>query len=241
MHKIFRSRVAAVVTGAVVIVGVGTTSGYAASLIGSAQIKDDSVRSVDLADGGVHSDDLSSFVLRQLNKAGTPGKDGVDGTDGIDGTNGKDGIDGVDGQDGATGPQGEKGEQGIQGEVGPMGPQGAKGEPGRDGVANLIAGAGYHTTWVGDNGASLQTVREECPAGQYALGGGYSTWGGDKDLGGDNQNIRVTVSAPYFEGEYVPVDAAGNFRPTEWVVKGYNLGSSDQIVRAWVTCADIMH
>lgn len=116
---------------------------------------------------------------------------------------------------------------------------GVDGVDGKDGVSNLIAGAGYHTTWVGDGGATLQTVREECPAGQYALGGGWSTWGGDKDLGGDNQNIRVTVSAPYFEGEYLPVDEAGNFRATEWVIKGYNLGDTDQIVRAWVTCATV--
>ena len=117
--------------------------------------------------------------------------------------------------------------------------KGQAGKAGKDGVTNLIAGAGYDTTWAGDNGATLQTVREECPAGQYALGGGFSTWGGDKDLGGDNQEIQVTVSAPYFEGAYVPVDAAGNFRPTEWVVKGYNNGAKDQIVRAWVTCAKV--
>jgi len=116
---------------------------------------------------------------------------------------------------------------------------GEQGPAGKDGVTNLIAGADYKTTWVGDGGASLQTVRGECPAGQYALGGGFSTWGGDKDLGGDNKSIQVTVSAPYFEGDYVPVDDAGNFRPTEWVIKGYNNGNTDQIVRAWVTCADV--
>ena len=106
-------------------------------------------------------------------------------------------------------------------------------------MSNLIAGSGYTNSWVGDGGATLQTAREECPAGQYALGGGFSTWGGDKDLGGDNQDIQITVSAPYFEGDYIPVDDAGNFRPTEWVIKGYNHGGTDQIVRAWVTCANI--
>ena len=128
---------------------------------------------------------------------------------------GKDGVDGVDGAPGKDGVDG------------------------KDGVTNLIAGAGYTQTWKGDGGTELQTSREECPAGQYALGGGYSTWGGDKDLGGDNKNIQVTVSAPYFEGEYIPVDEAGNFRPTEWVVKGYNNGTTDQIVRAWVVCATV--
>lgn len=134
---------------------------------------------------------------------------------------------------GITGPAGADGQDGADGT------DGADGKDGKDGVSNLIAGAGYTNTWVGDSGATLQTAREECPAGQYALGGGFSTFGGDKDLGGDNKNIVVTVSAPYFEGEYVPVDDAGNFRPTEWVVKGYNNGDTDQVVRAWVTCATI--
>jgi hypothetical protein len=35
------------------------------------------------------------------------------------------------------------------------------------------------------------------------------------------------------------VDAAGNFRPDQWVVRGYNSGDSAQIVRAWVTCAEV--
>ncbi|GAA2157150.1 hypothetical protein [Pedococcus bigeumensis] len=47
------------------------------------------------------------------------------------------------------------------------------------------------------------------------------------------------MSTPYFEGDYIPVDEAGSFRPTGWVVKGYNNGTTEQIVRAWVTCATI--
>lgn len=110
------------------------------------------------------------------------------------------------------------------------------GKPGT--LSNAVAGAGYTNVWEGDGGATLQTARGECAAGQVAVGGGWSTWGGDKDLGGDNRNIVVTVSAPYFEGEYVPVNEGGDFRPREWVVKGYNLGNTDQIVRPWVVCAD---
>jgi hypothetical protein len=128
---------------------------------------------------------------------------------------------------------------GVKAQLAKHGQDGVDGKNGKDGVSNLVAGSGYNTTWTGDGGASLQTVRGECPAGQYALGGGFSTWGGDKDLGGDNKNIQITVSAPYFEGEYIPVDDAGNFRPTEWVVKGYNNGDKEQIVRAWVTCASV--
>ena len=206
----FRNRTVAVLAGSALIVGAGSIGAVANDLVTSRDIKNDTVSTADIKNDSIRLADINNRVEKQL--AGQDGKDGVDG---------KDGKDGVDGKDGAEGP---KGKDGVDG---------------KDGVSNLIAGAGYTDTWVGDGGASLQTARGECPAGQYALGGGFSTWGGDKDLGGDNKNIQVTVSAPYFEGDYVPVDEAGNFRPTEWVVKGYNNGTTDQIVRAWVTCASV--
>lgn len=119
---------------------------------------------------------------------------------------------------------------------------GTNGKDGKDGVSNLITGAGYTSTWeAGEYGETVET----CPTGQYAIGGGYSMWGGyggthdSYDLGGTNKDIQVTVSAPYFKGEYVPVDEAGNFRADQWVVRGYNHGTTDQIVRAWVTCANV--
>jgi hypothetical protein len=248
MKKLMSSRVAAVATGAVVIAAFSGIGGaVAGGLVTSAQIQDGAVRSPDLHDGGVHALDLSDGVrssLAQRAKDGAPGAPGEKGDtgdagpQGDKGDTGSAGAAGADGQNGANGTDGApgaQGEQGIQGEVGPQGPKGDKGEPG---LSNVIAGAGYTNTWTGDEGASLQTARSECPAGQYAIGGGWSTWGGDKDLGGDNKNIQITVSAPYFEGDYIPVDEEGNFRPTEWVIKGYNNGTTDQIVRPWVVCAD---
>jgi hypothetical protein len=48
------------------------------------------------------------------------------------------------------------------------------------------------------------------------------------------------VSAPYFKGDYEPVDAAGNFRADQWVVRGYNNNGETQVdVRAWVVCANV--
>jgi hypothetical protein len=137
---------------------------------------------------------------------------------------------------GATGPQGPKGDTGDTGAQGPQGDTGDQGPKGEPGLSNVNAGADYTHTWPAHSDKEM--IVSQCPAGQVAVGGGYSTWGGDKDLGGDNQNIQVTVSAPYFEGEYKPVDDAGNFLPTEWVIEGYNRGPADQIVRAWVVCAD---
>lgn len=220
------SRVGTIAAAAVILALAGTVGATAGSLITSAKIADNTVRSVDVRDHSIRAKDLNAATLRQL-----AGRDGVDGRQGATGPAG------AKGATGATGLEGAKGEPGVDGKDGKDGATGPAGAAGADGVTNLIAGAGYNDVWPADG--KMHTARGECPAGQYALGGGYSTWGGDKDLGGDNKAIQVTVSAPYFEGDYVPVDEAGNFRPTEWVVKGYNNGDAGQIVRAWVTCAKV--
>lgn len=112
---------------------------------------------------------------------------------------------------------------------------------GSDGDVTTIVGAGYNSVWkAGEFGETIET----CPAGQTAIGGGYSTFGGygthpGYDLGGENTDIQVTVSAPYFAGEYQPIDEAGNFRADQWVVRGKNTGTTDQVVRAWVVCAPL--
>jgi hypothetical protein len=117
---------------------------------------------------------------------------------------------------------------------------------GAHGLANVTTGAGYNHTWAGDAGASLNTIVSKCAPGQVAVGGGFSTWGGSDtnesglayDLGGDNKDIQVTVSAPYTGEQYDPAKYNGDIRPDRWVVKGYNNGDADQIVRAWAVCAD---
>ena len=113
------------------------------------------------------------------------------------------------------------------------------------GLTNVTTGAGYNHTWSGNSDA-LNTIVAKCDEGQIALSGGFSTWGGSDvnesglayDLGGDNENINVTVSAPYTGEAYDENKYGGNIRPDRWVVKGYNHGASDQIVRAWVVCAN---
>jgi hypothetical protein len=124
---------------------------------------------------------------------------------------------------------------------------GVPGKNGTAGLANVTTGAGYTHTWAGDGGATLNTIVSKCGPGQVALGGGFSTWGGSDtnesglpyDLGGDNKEIQVTVSAPYTGEQYDPTKYHGDIRPDRWVVKGYNNGHTDQIVRTWVVCADI--
>lgn len=114
-----------------------------------------------------------------------------------------------------------------------------------DSGSELIVGAGYaglggHDYWAaGSYGETIET----CPEGMYAIGGGYSQdastgQDGKYDLGG-KADVQVTVSAPYFKGEYVPVDEAGNFRADQWVVRGYNHTDAPVDVRAWVVCSDL--
>lgn len=86
MHKIFRSRVVAVTTGALVVVGLGTTSGYAAAQITSAQIKDQTIQARDIqagavgrseiAAGAVGNDELSDRINTQLAQRASNGTDG---------------------------------------------------------------------------------------------------------------------------------------------------------------------
>jgi hypothetical protein len=122
---------------------------------------------------------------------------------------------------------------------------GQDGKNGKPGISNLIVGAGYaglgaHDYWAPHSyGETIET----CPAGQNAIGGGYSqdaSTGSDGkyDLGG-KADVQITVSAPYFKGDYVPVDDAGNFRADQWVVRGYNNGDTQVDVRAWVVCANV--
>ncbi len=74
------------------------------------------------------------------------------------------------------------------------------GAHGKDGVSELTTGAHYKTTWAaGEYGETIT----ECPEGSKVIGGGYSTFGGypsnpGYDLGGENRDIEVTVSEPYF-------------------------------------------
>ena len=171
-----------------VTLGVGGAS--AAGLIGSQDIKDNSIKSVDVKNQTLKKADLKPKLVTKFSKPGP------------------------------------------------------KGKPGKDGTANpSAAGAGYETVWPAD-GEIHETI-ETCHEGEYITGGGYSTFGGagltpTKDLGGDNPDIQITVSAPYVnsDGDYVPIsDTDSRFYADRWVVRGYNNGDTEQTVRAWALCA----
>src|SRR5690348_12054835 len=57
----------ATVLGASAFIAVGATgTAVAGHLVGSGGIKNDSIRSVDIHDGGVHADDLGSGLSREI-------------------------------------------------------------------------------------------------------------------------------------------------------------------------------
>jgi hypothetical protein len=69
--------------------------GYAAATIGSAQIKNNSVKSADIKNGGIASKDLSSSTISALQ--GQKGEKGDTGAQGAPGAPGAPGADGADG------------------------------------------------------------------------------------------------------------------------------------------------
>ena len=63
MHKLFKSRVAAVATGAAVVVGLGATSATAAGLIGSDDIRNNAVQSADIRNNSLAAEDLERSAV----------------------------------------------------------------------------------------------------------------------------------------------------------------------------------
>jgi hypothetical protein len=78
-----RSRTAAVVAGAAVLVTLGATGAVAAGKIGSGQITNGSVRSVDVKDGTLGMRDLNEWTRAKVSKAGAQGERGPAGRDGV--------------------------------------------------------------------------------------------------------------------------------------------------------------
>ncbi|HET6624959.1 MAG TPA: hypothetical protein VFG63_01085 [Nocardioidaceae bacterium] len=173
--SLFKSRVGAVAVGTTVLLTLGGVGGaVAGNMVGSADIRNGSVKKIDLGrnavgtieikNGTVRAMDLSDGVRSQLSQRGATGPAGADGAAGVDGAVGPAGPAGPVGAEGPQGPEGPEGDEGDQGEQGVQGEQGA---PGADGVS------GYHVaevaaTVTGNTGS----VTVSCAAGEVALGGG---------------------------------------------------------------------
>lgn len=100
------------------------------------------------------------------------GKQGLPGPAGPQGPVGPQGAIGPRGATGAVGPQGLRGlvgPAGPQGPTGPQGPQGAVGPAGIEGTAIV--------TVTSQGSAGQKTTTAACPAGDFALSGGFSAQG----------------------------------------------------------------
>src|SRR5881275_1718632 len=79
------------------------------------------------------------------------------------------GLRGLQGLPGPAGPQGLVGHTGPQGPAGPQGPRGPVGPAGIDGTAVV--------TVTSQGSAGQKTTTAACPAGDFALSGGFSAQG----------------------------------------------------------------
>jgi hypothetical protein len=220
------TRVGAVAAGAIVLVILGGVGGaVATTLITSANIADETIRSRDIGpgavtrsevrDGSLGVGDLSRFVQTELARQA---QDGTDGTDGVAGLE----SDGA--RPGATQLSDNPGNGANSTAVWTAGPA-----------------ATFHTSWVA------------CPEGKTALGGGFSR-DADTGAAVKGLQVVTSSPAqidPSLEDDpataaderivYTPIsgDAAGSFVPNGWLVEGFNNGNTDLIVRPWVICAAV--
>jgi hypothetical protein len=105
------------------------------------------------------------------------------------------------------------------------------------GLSHLVTDGTYDNTWTGDEGATLQTATVKCDPGYFATGGGFSGNFGVDDTGTEADSaLQVIASYPYADN-LAPVNSRGSIRATKWVVRGFNNGVDDLVVRPWVICA----
>ena len=83
--NLFRSRTAAVVTAAALVVGLGAGTATAGKLVGSKDIAKNAVTSKHIKNGTVKKADLSDGVKKALDRSGTQGPAGPAGPAGADG------------------------------------------------------------------------------------------------------------------------------------------------------------
>lgn len=204
------SGAAALAAGVTAVVLVGAGGAVAAALVTSADIKDQTIKAVDIGSGGVTSsevrdatlggwdlrvdtvdeDRLSAAVRDKLNAPAEPG------------------------------PQGETGPAGPQGETGPQGDPGVSGYEVVETTASL----------PGDD--AVHSFTASCPEGKQAIGGGFGA-----ATEANAATTRLVGSSPVVEP--VPDDPNGAVTVTGWQVQLIN-DSTPKVaydVNAWAVCA----
>lgn len=181
--RLFRGRVTSVAVGAALLVSLGGVGGaVAAGQLGSKDIKDHSVRTVDLAKSAVGAKQLKKAAVRskQLKDGGVLPADLSAQVKELIATT-------------VTGPAGPAGETGPMGPAGPAGgPEGPQGPAGPEGPAGPAGVSGYEvvSTVTTLSGGGAKTVSVACPGGKVAVGGGARS------------DVQVSLAGSY------PADAA---------------------------------
>lgn len=206
-------KIAIAVLGACMLIGLGTTTAVAERLVNSQDIKNGTIRSVDVADGGLGLRDFNDFTKNRINQPGPVGPQGDKGN---------------------TGPQGPKGETGATGATGPAGPAGPAGANGTNGTDGEDGVSGYYvknvTVAVGaDDSASADVY---CNDGTFALGGGLTAPSDTRGYGSE-ADLTTNVSGPLYATG--PNGDAAN----GWHVVATNTSDTDLAFLAWVTCAAV--
>lgn len=149
----FRPRYADVAATLALVIATAGTS-YAAIVVTSANIKDETIQSRDVRNGALKLADINDTAEAQLR--------------------GQVGPRGPAGPRGLPGEQGEPGQQGLPGQPGQPGQPGEQGAPGTNGVSGLV----YTKKQVAGTAGAPITAEAACPAGKRVIGGGFSTAAG---------------------------------------------------------------
>ncbi len=193
-------------TGAAVFIAGSMGGAVAARMIGSEDIRNNSIQQEDLQTDSVGNNELKADAVawRNVNPDTQARIRGFAGTDGAQGPQGETGPRGLQGEQGA---EGEQGQQGIQGEIGPQGPQGPQGVPGNPASDKF----GEYTTGFASAPTNIDTI-----------GGTYST--NATDLG------QFTVPRT---GQYL-ISAYGFFDRRNEGTPGYESPTTDTYLQLTV-------
>jgi hypothetical protein len=168
--------------------------------VGSKQIKDNSIKSRDVRDGGLFAHDFRRGQLPS-------GPQGATGPQGPQGPQGPKGPPGLQGQ----GPRGPQGPQGAKGNTGAQGPQGPKGIDG----ANVFGQNSQNYTVAGNE---TRRVTINCPTGKVT--GGGVRWADAPPAGSYDPNT-ATGNAWDYAWQHMTIESVPEDQDT-WRVTVYN-------------------
>ncbi len=198
-RKVHRRPSAALIVSSLALFTALSGGAYAATTIGSLQIKNNAVKSIDIQNGTLRTADMS--LAAQLALKGKAGPAGPQGPAGL------------------KGDQGDQGEQGIPGTAAAKGDKGDKGDQGDQGVSGLVRV--YDST--ANDSDSPKSITVSCPVGKKVVGTGFDINGAVsgvspnqiKSVAIDQASIAANLGSATFSG-YEQDPTALN-----WAVYGY--------------------